>query len=400
MKHAVRDSMLSFFSGSEDSHANYGNPSSIHWAGRKAKVALDEAREQVAQAFAIASEEEILFTGSGTESINTALKGFYFAERAKGQEVHFFTSTIEHEATKEALVFLAGLGAQVHSIPVDRASQLDLEALAAALKRAADSAGAKSLMLSLMAANNETGSLLPLREAIACAKHYDALVHLDMVQAPGRSPRGWRLAELGADLASFSAHKFGGPKGVGFLQLRRGLKLEALLHGGAQERRRRASTHNVAGIVGLGVAASLLPEQAELAAVAALRDRLEAGILRAVSEIEVVAGAGPRLVNTSNILFPGLRGDSLLMALDLAGIAVSTGSACSSGTVNPSPVLLAQGYSKEAALSGLRFSLGPSNTAAEIDYVLEQIPGIVARIREAQAERGAAGADKDLSALR
>lgn len=371
--------MLYFFAPDASADDSYGNPASIHWAGRKAKAAIDEAREAIARAFGIASEEEIVFTGSGTEAVNAALKGAYFHAVQAGKRFHLITSAVEHEATLETARFLESLGARAYFLEVDRDGQLSetqLENLLASLATDPEN----FTVVSLMAANNETGVVFPIRRIGKKCQRYHALFHVDAVQAIGKLETPFSVGDSLAQLVSFSAHKIGGPKGIGALYIQRGLKLVSLLHGGAQERRRRAGTQNVAGIVGFGKAAALLDPE-ETARMKELRDYLEAEVERLVPDVRIQGKKSPRLVNTSNLLFRGVRGDSLLMSLDLEGIAVSTGSACASGTVNPSHVLLAMGFDKEEAKSAIRISLGAQNTRAEVDHFLSVLPQLVERIR-------------------
>ncbi len=371
--------MLFYLAEADSLDAGFGNPSSIHWAGRKAKLALDEAREKIAIGLGIESEEEIVFTGSGTEATNAALQGAFFHATGEGRAFHLITSKVEHEATLETAKFLEGRGAHVTRVSVDGSGQLKLEELEQALATAQQDKGAR-ILISMMAANNETGVLFPVLEVARLAERYAADFHLDAIQAPGKVMPHFKLSETGANMASISAHKFGGPKGVGCLYLKRSAKLVSFIHGGAQERKRRAGTHNVAGIVGFGEAvASLASEQAT--ALGELRDRLEKGAKERIPNVLVIGESSQRLTNTSNLLFRGVRGDSLLMSLDLEGIAVSTGSACSSGTVNPSHVLLAMGFPKDEATSAIRVSLGPANTRGEVDRFLEVLPQVVKRIR-------------------
>ena len=370
--------MLYFFAPSEEAGAIYGNPASIHWAGRKAKAAIDDARERIARALGVESEEELVFTGSGTEATNAALKGAFFYATQSGKKFHLITSLVEHEATLETARFIESLGGQAHYLEVDQSGQLLAGQLETRLgELAADKAN--SVLVSLMAANNETGVLFPIRAIGELCERFGALFHVDAIQAVGKTEAPFSVADSLAHLASFSAHKIGGPKGVGALYVRRGLKLVSLLHGGAQERRRRAGTQNVAGIVGFGTAAELLDEESP-ARTRELRDHLESVLAQRLPGVKIQGKAAPRLVNTANLLFSGVRGDSLLMSLDLEGIAVSTGSACASGTVNPSHVLLAMGFSKEDATSAIRVSLGSQNTHAEVERFLGVLPALVERI--------------------
>lgn len=371
---------LLLFSSSDP--ANSGNSSSIHWAGRKAKSAVEDAREQIAKAFGIQDPDEICFTGSATEAINTALKGFFFQHQKAGQRAYFITSQVEHEATLETLRFLSELGAAVAMLPVNLQGEIDLKVLEDLLK---ETQGQPTLV-SLMAANNETGVVFPWEEAAKLAKKYGATFHLDAVQAPGKLPE-FSLAHGSVDLASFSAHKIGGAKGVGALVVRRGVTLTPLLHGGAQERSRRAGTMNVAGIASFGAAAAALAER-DLSRIDGLRSLLENLVAERIVGTTIQGKLAKRVVNTSNFLFAGVRGEALLMALDLEGFAVSSGSACNSGSILPSHVLMAMGFDKSSAQSAVRVSLGPGNTEADVRAFVEALVRVVERIR-AQPSRAA-----------
>lgn len=356
-------------------HLSFGNPSSIHWAGRKAKSLLDQSRDAIALAFGVADPEEICFTASATEATNMALKGFFFYYLKEKRPVRFLTSLVEHEATLETVRFLAELGAEAEYLPVSSSGELDL----GVLKRALEKNSGQADLVSLMAANNETGVIFPWQEAAQLARAHGAHFHLDAVQAPGKLP-GFTLENSAVDMASFSAHKIGGPKGVGALVVKKGSSLVSLLHGGAQERKRRAGTVNVPGIAAFAAAANALAKR-DLGRIDGLRASLEAQVLERIPGTTVQGQAARRLVNTSNFLFEGVRGESLLMGLDLEGFAVSSGSACNSGSVLPSHVLLAMGFDKSAAQSALRVSLGPLNTDDEISLFLAALEKVVGRIR-------------------
>ncbi len=367
---------------------HFGNPSSVHSIGRQAKTTLDAARDTIAAAFGINDPDELCFTGSATEATNTALKGFYLAaaEAASSvnkREVRIITSLVEHEATLETVRFLATLGAEVEFIRVNSSGEIDLAELEALLK----SNSGQADLVSLMAANNETGVIFPWKEAAALSAKYGATFHLDAVQAPGKLPE-FSLKDTSVHLASFSAHKIGGPKGVGALLVRRGTSLVSLLHGGAQERKRRAGTVNVPGIAAFAAAADALSAR-DLKATDALRAFLEAKVLERIPGVQVQGAKAKRLVNTSNFLFDGVRGESLLMGLDIEGFAVSSGSACNSGSILPSHVLVAMGFDKLAASSALRISLGPSNTEQELSLFVDSLVKVVSRIRESEQSRGA-----------
>lgn len=408
IKHAVKNSMLYFFEAEKS-----GNPSSIHWAGRTAKTAVDEAREFIQAEFDFESPEEFIFTGSGTESINTAIKGSFFYALKENRKFHLLTTKAEHEATLQSAEFIEALGAKISYLELNENGNISLNQLEDYLKSIrdgsdieasekkkslfsakrsteSDSAGAPAILVSLLAVNNETGVLTPMTEVSALCERYGAIFHIDAVQAPGKMPgtHGGTLGkfsvkESGGDLVSFSAHKIGAAKGVGGLYLKRGLILESLLSGGSQERKRRAGTLNVAGIVGFGEAARILPE-VDFAQIQKQRDRLENALIEKFPDMIVAGKSTDRAINVSNLIFPGLRADSILMALDLEGIAVSAGSACNSGTVNPSHVLMAMGFSKEDAAAGIRISLGAETTEADIEYFIETLPTVIERIRQAK----------------
>lgn len=382
MEQGAQRALLLYSCGPSDSSdlQNFGNPSSIHWAGRKAKSAVDRARDSLAALLGVDDPDSLCFTGSATEAINTALKGFFFFHRSANRVVRIITSAVEHEATLETARFLAELGAMVEILAVNEQGELSLSDLEKRLQAASKQ---EAVLVSLMAANNETGVVFPWEEAARLAKSYNAFFHLDGVQAPGKVP-GFRLTEH-VHLASFSAHKIGGAKGVGALFIRKGVNLQSLLHGGAQERKRRAGTVNVPGIAAFGEAAEAVGKR-DLGALDRMRAELEAKVKELISGTRVQGAGAKRMVNTCNFLFDGVRGESLLMALDLEGFAVSAGSACNSGSILPSHVLLAMGLDKAAAQSAIRVSLGPSNTAQELELFTAALAKAVARIR-AQASR-------------
>ena len=357
----------------------FGNPSSVHAYGQEAKTAIDEARSAVARLIG-AEPTEIVFTSGGSESNNLAIRGIAEAAAGSGRR-HLAASTIEHEAVLRTLKALDGKGRSTTLVRVDEHGVVTAERLAAALTD-------ETALVSVMHANNEIGTIQPIAELAAAAHERGALVHTDAVQSVGKIPVDVR--SLGVDLLSLSGHKFNGPKGAGALWIRRGTRLLAQMTGGRQERNRRAGTENLPAIVGLGAAARRLLDKDEPATtdLAALRDRLEAGVLAAVSGSAVNGAATARVGNTSNISFHGVEAESLLIALDLEGIAVSTGSACSSGTLEPSHVLRAMGFSPHRTQNSIRFSLGLGNTADDVDRVVAVLPGIVDRLR-ALAGRGA-----------
>ena len=349
-----------------------GNPSSVHAFGQRAKACLDEARQAVA-ALIGAEAGEIVFTAGGTEADNLALRGAADAMAATDRR-RIVTSGIEHEAVLTTLKALERQGWTVVTLSVGERGILSPDALEAAMTR-------DTAVVSVMHANNEVGTLQPVAELAAIARRSGALFHTDAVQSIGKIPVSVRT--LGVDLLSLSAHKFGGPKGVGALWIRRGVRLVSQMTGGRQERNRRAGTENVAAISGMGIAARLARTRLSTydSTVRALRDRLEQGVLAHVPGTAVNGDRELRVPNTTNISFDGLEAESLLIALDLDGVAVSTGSACSSGSLEPSHVLRAMGHSNARSRNSLRFSLGPSTTAEDVDYVIEILPRLVTKLR-------------------
>jgi cysteine desulfurase len=350
----------------------FGNPSSVHHFGQRAKATLDEARSAVA-ALVGGDPSEIVFTGSGTESDNFAIRGAAEALEATGRR-HVIATTIEHEAVLNTLKALARRGWTTTLLPVDQSGIVSPEALDAAMTD-------QTALVSVMHANNEIGTIQPIAQIARIAKARGALVHTDAVQSAGKIAIDAKA--LGVDLLSISAHKFYGPKGTGALWIRRGVRLQPLLTGGKHERNRRAGTENVAGIAGMGVAAQLAREKmaGEAVRLAALRDRLEDGILRGVPGTAINGARSPRVPNTTNVSFDRVEAESLLIALDLQGIAVSTGSACSSGTLEPSHVLKAMGFPPHRTQNSIRFSLGAANTEDDIDRVIAVLPAVVEKLR-------------------
>ncbi len=349
----------------------FGNPSSVYTLGRRSMEALDSAHETVATLLNC-RPTEIVFTGGGSEADNLAIKGIAYATRRRGN--HIITTAIEHHAVLHTCQQLEREGYTVTYLPVDSTGMVDPAAVEAALTD-------QTALVTMMYVNNEVGTIQPIAELSRIAREGGALFHTDAVQSAGKIRVDVR--EMDVDLASFSAHKLYGPKGVGALWIRRGVRLMPVLTGGRQERNRRPGTENVAGIVGFGVAARLAAArlEAEATRLAALRDRLEAAVLERVPQSEVNGARDARVPNTANISFAGVEAESLLIALDLEGIAVSTGSACSSGTLEPSHVLKAMGLPGHRAQSSIRFSLGLSNTERDVDRLVEVLPGIVERLR-------------------
>ena len=350
----------------------FGNPSSVHHFGQRAKAAVDDARAAVA-ALIGADPSEVVITGGGTEGDNFAIRGVAEAMEPAGRR-HLIASAIEHEAVLNTLKALARRGWKTTLLPVDKSGIVSPDALRPALTD-------DTALVSIMHANNEIGTMQPIAELARLAHTCGAQFHTDAVQTVGKLPIDVRT--LGVDVLSISAHKFYGPKGVGATWIRRGLRLLPLMTGGKQERNRRAGTENVAGIVGMGAAAQVARGWMadEAARLSALRDRLEESILRAVPGTAVNGARTPRVPNTTNISFDRVEAESLLIALDLDGIAVSTGSACSSGTLEPSHVLKAMGFPPHRTQNSIRFSLGAGNTEADVDRVIAVLPGIVSKLR-------------------
>jgi cysteine desulfurase len=350
----------------------FGNASSVHHFGQRAKSVIDQARSAVA-ALIGGDSTEVVFTGGGTESDNFAIRGAAEALEAAGRR-HLIASSIEHEAVLNTLRALARRGWRTTLLPMDQTGIVSPEALRAAMTD-------DTALVSVMHANNEIGTIQPIAELAAIAHERRALFHTDAVQSAGKIPVD--VKALGVDVLSLSAHKFYGPKGVGAIWIRRGTRLVPMVTGGKHERGRRAGTENVPGIAGMGVAAELARAKMaeEGTRLAALRDRLDERILQAVPGTAINGARSPRVPNTTNISFERVEAESLLIALDLEGIAVSTGSACSSGTLEPSHVLKAMGLPTHRTQNSIRFSLGAANTEAEIDRVIVVLPGIAEKLR-------------------
>jgi cysteine desulfurase len=351
---------------------DFGNASSVHYFGQRAKARLDDARSAIG-ALIGAEPSEIVFTSGGTESDNFALRGVAEALEPTGRR-HLIASTIEHEAVLVTLKALVRRGWRTTLLPVDRTGIVDPEALTDVLTD-------DTALVSVMHANNELGTVQPVSELARRAHGRGALFHTDAVQSVAKVPVN--VAALGVDLLSLSAHKFNGPKGAGALWIRRGTRITSLLTGGKHERTRRAGTENVPAIAGLGQAARLAVAKlcSEGARLAALRDRLEQGVLNAIPGTVVNGALEPRVPNTTNISFEGIEAESLLIALDLEGIAVSTGSACSSGTLEPSHVLRAMGFPAHRTQNSIRISLGQGNTEEQVEHFLERLPAVVQKLR-------------------
>jgi cysteine desulfurase len=372
----VLDAMLPYFS------ADFANASSIHTPGQRARAAVETAREQVA-ALIGAKPQEIVFTSGGTESDNHAIFGVINSRVAQPilavhsslpTPPHIITTTIEHEAVLNACQAAEKQGISVTYLPVDREGRVDPESVRQAIRP-------ETVLITVMHANNELGTVQPLEEIGLIAKEHKIYFHTDAVQSAGKIPID--VNALNVDLLSLSGHKLYAPKGVGALYVRSGTRLRQLLYGGHHQRGFRPGTENVAGIVGLGKAAEIACNSLLSGAqrVSALRDQLERGLLDHVPQIRVNGARATRNPNTTNIQFAGIDGEALVIALDLKGLACSVGAACSSGAVEPSHVLTAIGLSQEEAKSSLRFSLGRHTTKSEIDFALEVIPATVAKLR-------------------
>jgi len=359
----------------------FGNASSVHYFGQQAKSALDDARSATA-ALIGAEASEVVFTAGGTESDNFAIRGAAETLEQTGRR-HLVASAIEHEAVLNTLKALARRGWRTTLLPVDQSGIVSPERVAGLITD-------DTAIVSVMHANNEIGTIQPIAELAAIAHAHGALMHTDAVQSAGKIPVD--VKALGVDLLSLSAHKFNGPKGVGALWIKRGTRLQPILTGGKHERNRRAGTENVPAIVGMGVAARLaLSKMAdEGRRLEALRNRLEDAVLRTIPGTAVNGARQPRVPNTTNISFDHVEAESLLIALDLEGIAVSTGSACSSGTLEPSHVLRAMGLPAHRTQNSLRFSLGMFSTDEEVDRVVAVLPALVEKLRGLTRRAGAA----------
>lgn len=348
----------------------WGNPSSVYGFGRQLRKPLEAAREKVA-ALINAEPREIIFTSGGTESNNAAI---HSALVTQSQKRHVLTTAVEHSANLKLCEHLKKTGFEVTLLPVDAEGRIDLHLLEKSIRP-------DTAIVSAMWANNETGVLFPIQEiaAICCSK--EVLFHTDAVQAPGKLKIN--VNEVSVDFLSLSAHKLYAPKGMGALYVKRGVKYQPYVIGGGQEQGRRGGTENVAGIIGFGCAAEIAMARVEEVntRVQALRDKLEGGILKSISGVMRNGAREERLPNTSNLSFEGLEAEGILLSLDELGICASSGSACTSGTLDPSHVLMAMGCSMERARGSIRFSLGIYNTAAEVDFVLEKLPAMIAKLR-------------------
>ncbi len=365
-KSEVLEDMIPYFT------THFGNPSSIYSLSRETKKAIDVARDRVAKAIN-ANGNEVYFTGGGSEADNWAIKGIASAYKQKGN--HIITTVIEHHAVLHTCEYLAKNGFEITYLPVDEYGFISIKDLEHAITD-------KTILVSIMFANNEIGTIEPIKEIGALCRSKKILFHTDAVQAVGHIPVD--VKDMNIDLLSLAAHKFYGPKGVGALYVRKGVKVENLVHGGGQERNKRAGTENVAGVVGLGKALELATQNMEEnnKKLVYLRDKLIDGLLK----IPHTKFNGPRYENrlpgNSNICFKFIEGESILLMLDANGIAGSSGSACTSGSLDPSHVLLAIGVPIEIAHGSLRLSLGDATTEEEVDYVLEKVPNIIQKLRD------------------
>ena len=363
---------------------DFGNPSSVHHFGQRAKQLVDKARSTVASLIE-AEPLEIVFTSGGTEADNLAIRGAADAMKSTGR-THLITSAIEHEAVLNTIKALDRQGWQTTLLPVDANGIVSVEDLTRIIND-------KTALVSVMHANNEIGTIQPITDLAEVAHKHGALFHTDAIQSVGKVPVS--VKTLGADLLSLSAHKFNGPKGVGALWLKRGVRLTTVQTGGRHERNRRAGTENVPGLVGMGIASELAQQKLTESKqdFSTLRDLLEERILQGVSDTAINGQRNRRVPNTSNISFAGLEAESLLIALDLEGVAVSTGSACSSGSLEPSHVLRAMGLPSNRVQSSIRFSLGTGNSRADIERLISILPALVGRLRALSS--GSSRMDRD-----
>ncbi len=366
VKPEVLEAMLPYFTD------KFGNASSIYSIGRESKKAIEEARDKVAAAIG-AQPKEIFFTGSGSESDNWAIKGVAYSNKSRGN--HIITTAIEHHAVLHTCQYLESDGFEVTYLPVDENGLITAEQVRDAIKPA-------TILITVMFANNEIGTIQPIAEIGSVAREKGIYFHTDAVQAIGNI--NINVNEMNIDLLSISSHKFYGPKGVGALYIRKGVKLTSYLHGGAQERGRRASTENIAGIVGMGKAIELASTNIEAynKKLIDLRDRTIDEITKRIPFIKLNGDRNKRLPGNVNFSFQYIEGESLLLMLDMKGIAASSGSACTSGSLDPSHVLLAIGLPHEIAHGSLRITFGEQNTQQDVDYLMEVLPMIVGRLRE------------------
>ena len=365
----VIEAMLPFF------NEKYGNPSSIHSFGREVKVALEEARETVAD-FCNVRAADIYFCSGGTESDNLAIKGIAYELRKKGN--HIITSKVEHHAVLHTCEFLEKEGFEITYVAPDKYGMIHPEAVEKAIRD-------DTILITIMHANNEVGTINPIEKIAEISRNKGVLVHVDAVQSFGKIPID--LSKLPVDLMSMSGHKIYGPKGVGVLYIRKGVKLAKLTHGGGHERNRRAGTENIPGIIGMAKAVAIrkgrIEEENER--VKSLRDSFFEKITDTIPRVYLNGHPEERLAGHLNLSFQGIEGESLLLSLDLKGIAASSGSACTSGSIDPSHVLSAMGVKPELAQSSIRFTLGKDNTEEDVDYTVSIVPEIVQRLRKMSA---------------
>jgi len=361
----VVEAMLPFYRNT------FGNASSLHSFGRSARLAVEEARKKIAD-FLGARPGEIIFTSGGTESDNLAVKGAAFAN-SKGN--HIVTSVIEHPAVLNTCKFLEKKGCRITYVPVDEYGVVNIDELKKEIS-------GETALITIMHANNEVGTIEPVEEIGKIAKQNNILFHTDAVQSAGKIPVN--VDDLKVDLLSLSGHKIYGPKGVGALYIRKGTNLESIIHGGHHEKNSRAGTENVAGIAGLGKAVELAGREMrkENKRLKKLRDKLASGIINSIKDVKLNGHPEKRLPNTLDISFKYIEGESIVLKLDLKGVAAASGSACASGTLEPSHVLSAMGIPPEIAQGSVRFSLGRDNTEEDIDFAVRELPGIVDNLRK------------------
>lgn len=366
VKQDVLNEMIPYFT------EKFGNPSSVYSIGRESKAAIEKSRERVAKALG-ANSDEIFFTGGGSESDNWALKGVAYANRTKGN--HIITTKIEHHAILHTCEYLEKNGFEVTYLPVDSDGLISMDDLRKAVKET-------TILVSIMFANNEIGTIQPISEIGKLCRENGITFHTDAVQAVGNVPIN--VHDMNIDLLSLSAHKFYGPKGVGTLYIRKGVKIHSFIHGGGQEKKRRAGTENLPGIIGLGKAIELATENiaSHTEKMAALRDKLISGLIERIPYTKLNGHPVKRLPGNVNMSFRFIEGESLLLLLDEMGICASSGSACSSGSLDPSHVLLSIGLSHEIAHGSLRLAIGDATTEEDIEYVLDVLPKIVKRLRD------------------
>jgi len=365
----VVEAMLPFL------NEKFGNPSSIHSFGREVKVALEEAREMVAE-FCNTRAADIYFTSGGTESDNMAIKGVAYELKMKGK--HIITSQVEHHAVLNTCEFLEKEGFEITYLPPDKYGMIHPEAVEAAIRK-------DTILITIMHANNEVGTISPIEQIGAIARNSGVLFHTDVVQTFGKIPLD--LSKLPVDLMSVSAHKIYGPKGVGVLYIRKGVKLVQMAHGGGHERNRRPGTENIPGIIGMAKAVELRKDRMknENEFVKRLRDLFYEKVTKAIPRLILNGHPDERLAGHLNLSFVGIEGEALLLSLDLKGVAASSGSACTSGSLDPSHVLAAMGLKPEFARASIRFTLGKDNTEEDVDYTVSILPEIVQRLRSMSA---------------